>query len=124
MKLAECSEKKFRKTFEHWRVDQDFADPIYNYLVHGFSPGSFFEAVLANDFKRAVGSSHPANSVTAMKNLVGWMGDNMPHKAWGSWEAVREWVGTSDVERRELLEYRNLIYTEKEETWQALKGNV
>lgn len=124
MKLAECSKEKFYSTFENWRVDVEFAEPIFNYLVYGFSPGSFFSAVLANDFRKAVGSSHPSNTVTAMKALVGWIGDHAPHKSWGSWEAVKQWEAMPEAERRELLEYRNLIYTEKEETWQALKGNI
>lgn len=124
IRLAECSHRKFYATFETWRVDKDFADPIFNYLVHGWDPGSFFSAVMANDFRRAVQTSHPANTVTAMKALVGWMGDNMPIKAWGDYEKVREWQLTPPEVRREHLEFRNLIYTEKEETWQILKEHA
>jgi hypothetical protein len=124
MKLAECSRDKFRATFEHWRVDKDFADPIYNYLVYGWNPGSFFTAVLANDFRRAIQASHPANNVNSLKALVGWIGDHAPHKSWGSYEDVKAWEAMTDAERRELLEYRNLIYTEKEEMWKILKESA
>ena len=124
MQLAECSRDKFYATFELWRVDADFADPIYNYLVHAWNPGSFFTAILANDFRRAVQSSHPANTVTAMKALVGWMGDNMPHKAWGSYEDVRAWELMGVEERRELLVYRGLVYTPKEETFIMIKESA
>jgi hypothetical protein len=124
MKLAACSKDKFWATFEQWRVDEAFGEPIYNYLVHGWNPGSFFTAVLANDFRRAVGSSHPSNTVPAMKALVGWIGDNAPHKSWGSYEAVKAWETMPEAERRELLEFRNLIYTEKEETWKILKDSA
>lgn len=124
MKLAECSKKKFQATFEHWHVTSDYSDPIFNYLVYGWNPGSFFTAVLANDFRRAVQSSHPGNTIPALKNLSGWMGDHMPKKAWGSWEAVQAWEAMPEAERRELLEYRGLIYTAKEETWHTLKESA
>jgi hypothetical protein len=124
MKLAKCSQDKFQATFETWRVPDDYANPIFNYLVHGWNPGSFFTAVLANDFRRAVQTSHPANTIPALKALSGWMGDNMPHKAWGSYEDVKAWEAMTDDDRRELLEYRNLIYSEKEETWLILKESA
>jgi hypothetical protein len=49
MNLTAHSRNRILKTFELWRVPKDFADPMYNYLVHGYEPGSFFTAVLAND---------------------------------------------------------------------------
>ena len=121
MKISEHSRKKFYNTFDMWRVAPDFADPMYNYLIHAWNPGSFFTAVLANDFRRAVQCSHPANTVNAMKGLVGWVGDNMPVIAHGSHEAVRAWEMMPVVERRAILEAKGLIYTEKEETWLHLK---
>lgn len=124
MKLAECSHKKFWATFEHWRVDKDFADPIYNYLVHGWNPGSFFTALLANDFRRSVQTSHPANTVNAMKALVGWIGDHAPQISYGNYELVRAWETMPVADRRKQLEMRKLIYTEKEETWQILKESA
>jgi hypothetical protein len=71
-----------------------------------------------------VQSSHPANSIPALKSLVGWMGDNMPVNSWGSYELVRDWIGVSNEERRAQLEARNLIYTAKEETWLAIKESA
>ena len=54
MQLAPISEEKLRGTFNVWDVDDDYSRPMYDYLVHGFSPGSFFTSVLANDFMGAV----------------------------------------------------------------------
>lgn len=106
----------------YWQVDRDFGEPMYNYLVYGFSPGSFFTAVLANDFISAVARSHPANTMTALKKLTGWMRDCMPKEAWGNYHAVEEWTKLTWEERRTVLEANNLLYTEKQETWLAVKG--
>jgi hypothetical protein len=122
MKLSDYSRNKFRATFVHWSVPADFAEPFYNYLVHGFSPGSCFTAVLANDFMSAMSRSHPANTVEAFKALVGWMRDSMPEEAYGSYEKVKAWCGINPEQRRIILEHKNLIFTAKEETWLALKG--
>jgi len=121
MKLANVSKDKLEKSLKHWEVDKDYADPMINYLVHGFSPGSFFTSVLANDFVDAIGRSHPGNSVPALKNLVGWIVNDMPREAWGSYDVVADWLSMQDVERREILEDAGLIFTERQETWETLK---
>lgn len=120
MNLTEHSRNRILATFAQWRVDQDFADPIYNYLVHGFNPGSFFTSVLANDFVGAMSRSHPANTVQAMKSLVGWIQNYMPAGAWGSRDAVKSWAALDESFRRQILEEHNLIYSEREETWKVL----
>jgi hypothetical protein len=121
MKLANVSKDKLEKSLKHWEIDKDYADPMINYLVHGFSPGSFFTSVLANDFVDAIGRSHPGNSVPALKNLVGWIVNDMPREAWGSYDVVADWLSMQDVERREILEDAGLIFTERQETWETLK---
>lgn len=123
MNLSQYSKNIIMKTFQLWEVPKDFADPMYNYLVHGWAPGSCFTAVLANDFYRAMQSSHPANTIEAFKALVGWMTEHMPHEAFGSYEAVNAWSAKSADDRRSVLEHHELIYTAKEETWLAIKSD-
>lgn len=122
-RLNKYSKHKFDQSLKLWRVASDFGDPMYNYLVYGFSPGSFFTAVLANDFYDAMAHSHPVNSVTDLKALVGWMRDCMPKEAYGSYHLVEEWLKLTDQQRRTVLEKNNLIYTAKQETWLAVKGD-
>jgi hypothetical protein len=93
-----------------------------NYVVYGLEPGSCFTAVLANDFGAAMLSSHPSNSIEAFKALVGWMRSYLPPRAYGSYERVRAWLDLDADERRDILEHNQLIYTAREETWLALKG--
>jgi hypothetical protein len=123
MKLSPYSRNIILKTLHNWEVPKDFAEPMYNYLVYGWSPGSCFTAVLANDFYRAIQNSHPANTIEVFKALVGWMTDCMPHEAFGSYEAVNAWCYLKEDVRRAVLEKHELIYTEKEEFLLILKGS-
>ena len=122
MIITHYSRSRLYATFKEWEVPQDFADPMANYLVYGYEPGSCFTAVLANDFVGAIRSSHPSNSVEAFKALAGWLYSHVPPQAYGSYERVRAWLDLDADERRSILEHNRLIYTAQEETWLALKG--
>jgi len=125
MELALCSRNRMMDSFYDWEVPSEFADPIYCYLVHGWKPGSFFTAVLANDFVHAMGCSHPGNSFNALKSLANWIVNAMPKQAWGSYNAVNNWCdSTTDSQRREILERHCLIFSTKEEVWFILKNGV
>jgi hypothetical protein len=95
---------------------------MLNYLVYGYEPGSCFTAVLANDFFKAMASSHPSNTVEAFKNLTGWINKHFPPQAYGSYEDVHHWLDLSPVERREILERQGLIYSEAEEIIMTLEA--
>jgi hypothetical protein len=120
MNLTEHSDLKIQATFDQWEVDGEYSQVMYNYLVYGFYPGSFFTSILANDFVGAMNHSHPANTISALRRLVGWIQDYMPAMAWGSYDAVKAWVDLDSSGRRQILEEHKLIFTEKEETWRVL----
>ena len=122
MMITHYSRDRLYATFKQWDVPMDFADPMANYLVYGYEPGSCFTAVLANDFISAIRSSHPSNSVEAFKALAGWIYSHVPPEAYGSYDQVRAWCELGPASRRAVLERNRLIYTAKEETWLALKG--
>jgi hypothetical protein len=109
-------------TFAKWDVPKDFADSMYNYLVHGFSPGGFFTSVLANDFHSAIARSHPSNTINACKSLGGWILDCVPREAQGSYDAVSNWCSLPPEARRQILEECGLIYTEQQEIIMTLQG--
>ena len=122
MKLSKHSKNRLMATFQKWDVPGDFADPMYNYLVYGYEPGSCFTAVLANDFMQAMQSSHPVNTVEAFKALVGWIRDTMPIESYGSYLTVKHWLKLQEDDRRQVLENHRLVYTTKEEMWLILKN--
>lgn len=122
MELTKYSQNRLLNTFALHGVPKEYADPLYNYLVHGFEPGSFWRAVLANDFHRAIMSSHPQNTVPTLKNAVSWLNDTLEHGvAWGDYHAVEHWLKMTPEERRAVLETNRLVYTEKEEVILILK---
>jgi hypothetical protein len=122
MKLTKHSRNRLMESFHQWQVPKDFADPLYNSLVHGFEPGSCFTSVLANDFYNAIRRSHPANTVEAFKSLAGWIHDYVPRQAIGSYQAVENWTKMDQDARRAVLENFGLIYTKEEEVMLVLAG--
>lgn len=119
--ISKLSEDRLKASLRHWMVDWEYAQPMINYLVHGFNPGSFFTAVLANDFTRAMSHSHPSNTISALKNLGLWITNCMPPEAWGDYDRIDRWTnGWSPELRRRALEDSQLIYTAEEETWKVL----
>ena len=124
MKLTVYSHNRLLDIARRWDVVRDFADPMLNYLVYGYEPGSCFTAVLANDFFKAMASSHPSNTVEAFKNLTGWINKHFPPQAYGSYEAVHHWIAMGPEFRRSALERCHLIYTEQEEIMLTLKGEI
>ncbi len=121
MNITVYSRNRLYETFSKWDVPRDFADPMANYLVYGYEPGGFFTALLANDFLAAIQSSHPSNTVEALKCLVGWINDCMPPEAYSSYNRVSEWVRLPKDHRRVILEKYGLIYTEQEEIMLTLR---
>ena len=121
MNLTYHSKNKLMQTFATWDVPKDFAEPFYNYLVYGWSPGSCFSAMLANDFASAISRSHPSNTIEAYKALVGWIRDTVPEEAYGSYENVAKWTELNPEQRRIILEKDNLVFTSKEEVVKILK---
>ena len=122
MNLTSYSRNRLLDTFAKWNVPKDYADPMYNYLVHGYSPGGFFTSVLANDFHGAIARSHPANTIEALKHLGGWIMDCAPRECHGSYKAVSNWCYLQALARRQILEGCGLIYTEEREVWMSLEG--
>jgi hypothetical protein len=122
MKLTKFSRNRMMLSATRWTVTREYYDPLYNYLVHGFEPGSFWSAVLANDFMGAVQRSHPSNDIPSLKHAVGWIRDSFPLESYGSYEQIQAWIRLDPHTRRMVLEQYQLIYTEQEEIMLGLKG--
>ena len=123
MKLTPYSVNRFNSSFAEWNVEREFATPIFNYFVHGFEPGGFFTALLANDFVGAMTRSHPANTVESIKALCKWLiNQNLKGVAWGDYKTVDKWLDLDVAVRRAVLEQSGLIYPEDQEIWMTLKG--
>ena len=122
MNLTKFSRDRMMVTASRWTVPRDYFEPLYNYLVHGFEPGSFWSAVLANDFMQAVQHSHPSNDISALKNTVGWILNSFPEQSYGDHDRVILWQALEPIQRRQILESTDMIYSEQEEIMMALQG--
>lgn len=122
MKLSKHSKNKLLETLAQYEVPKEYADPVFNYLVHGYHPGGFWNAVFANDFMGAMARSHPANTIVALKKTVSWMMNHLINgTTHGSYEVVDAWLKKTPVERREVLEALGLVYSEQSEIVMILK---
>lgn len=121
MKLSNHSKERLINSFNQYGVHVDYHHPLYNYLVYGIEPGSFWTALLENNFVKAMLCSHIANSIAGLKSVASWIKFEMPPEAWGSCENVSAWHRKTMPERRTILESEQLIYTPEYETWLALK---
>lgn len=122
MNLTKLSRDRMMLSASQWSVPRDYFDPLYNYLVFGFLPGSFWSAVLANDFMRAIQHSHPGNDISSLKHAVGWIEDSFPPNSYGDYDSLQHWIRLEPMTRRLILEQCGLIYTEQEEIMRGLKG--
>ena len=122
MKLSVHSKNKILQTFAQYEIPKEYVDPIFNYLVHGFHPGGFWNAVFANDFMSAMARSHPANTIVALKKTVSWMTNHLINgTTHGSYQVVDQWLQKPVAERREILEALGLVYYEQSEIVMILK---
>jgi hypothetical protein len=106
-----------------YAIPEEYANAVCNYFVFGLYPGSFFEALFANDATKMLLHSHPGNSIEGLKHLVYWLHEtNTKGVIWGSYSTFGNWIKASDEFRRKELEKFKFIYTKEEEVWMTLKG--
>ena len=122
MQVTKYSRDRMMLSATRWTVPREYFDGLCNYLVYGFEPGSFWTAVLANDFMRAIQHSHSANTIEALKHTVGWIRDSFPPESYGDYNLVAAWIELDPHQRRLHLEAAHLIYTEQQEIMMALRG--
>lgn len=121
MNLSKHSKERLLDSFIRYGVGVEDHTPLYNYLVYGLEPGSFWTAVLENNFIEAMLCSHIANRIQTLKSMAQWINFEMPPEAWGNYDNVADWLKKPNQERRTILENKQLIYTPEYETWLALK---
>ena len=123
MNLSKLNRSRITLTASRWQVPRDYFDPLMNYLIHGFEPGSMWMGVLANDWRGAIQSSHPANTIDALKMATGWIHDTFPEQSFGSYAQIAAWMRLSAHDRRMILEGSGLLLTEQQEIMHTLKGS-
>lgn len=72
-------------------IPESTIQTIKGYLEHGFEPGHFVRAVLENNLRDAFACADIYNTY-AMKAIVMYLVNKVPHNAWGSKEAVNKYL--------------------------------
>ena len=94
-----------KKPYHDFNTDNNWLDEsLENYLMHGFEPGGFLTAVLANDLVMAVGRADSWNR-DRLPEIVSVVVYKMPNLSWGSYEAVKDWCKDKDDRRSHYVKH-------------------
>lgn len=75
----------------YYPVGESIIGSLERCLNYGIMPGGFLTACLQSDLKEAFARADHFNS-SNMKNIVGYLYNDIPSTAWGSPEAVNAWL--------------------------------
>lgn len=75
----------------YFPVREDLLGALECYLNQGIMPGGFMTAVLENNLSEAFGRADYENSEN-LRNIVGYIYNNVPSTAWGSKEKIGQWL--------------------------------
>ena len=89
-------------------------ETITSYLLRGWAPGSFVEAMIAKDYERALYCADTANRQMFWA-IAMWINESMPAESRGSYKTIEMW--RDDLGGRRSA-YRNEI--EKQAVWKKL----
>ncbi len=95
-------------------ITADAIDVLGNYVMFGFSPGSFYEEILIGDSDAAYKKAHEVirHQPEVIENLIQWINELFPEDCYGSreiveaWKAHDGWNGASD-ETKVLFKLRS-----------------
>ena len=94
--------------YHDWRIPNVSTEStMENYVMHGFPPGGFLTAVLADDYGRAHATADSWNS-RDLDNIMEAVAYACPEKASGSYEAVKDWCSDKDGRRSKYVTWAHL----------------
>lgn len=77
--------------FRHFRIPESMMGGLERYVTQGIRPGSFLQAVIANDLIDACGRADPEN-LANLPAFVAWLENEAPRGSYGSREAMEGWI--------------------------------
>ena len=99
----------------HYEVPEHTQLALENYIIRGYHPGSFLQAVLENNFVNTVCRADHLNQLYLV-DIAKWLVHESPSECWGSDQAVYNWIDDVDRIRSKYVEPR-----EKQRVWQLLQ---
>lgn len=80
-------------------IRPDILHALERYVKEHYPVGDFLTAVLANDLNDAFGRADEYNNHTLF-HIAAWVHNEVPRAAWGSRQAVKDWVQAQHPEKR------------------------
>ena len=100
--------------WSYYDVPQHTKESFEDYILRGYTPGSFMYSVLCNDLVGATSHADTENKKYLL-DIAKWMLHNAPALCWGSKQAVADWIEDKDRVRTEYYEFH-----EKKRVWEVL----
>jgi len=106
-KGKEMTDEEMQEFINSWDIHKqlvpaDTKKTIDNYVEHGYRPGHFVHAVLANDLMGAFGAAD-SNNTKYMRNIVSYVYNDIPSNCHGSYEIVEKWLQMHADEREKKV---------------------
>jgi hypothetical protein len=91
--------EKLARAFMRRGIPKHGALSLAGYVLHGWSPGGFLQAVLENDL---VVAAHHADATNRnhLYDYAAVLQNDVPHNCWGSRSAVIKWLDKGGLEGR------------------------
>lgn len=86
--------------FRDWYIPPQMMEGINDYLHYGYLPGSFLEAIFANDLVIACGQADDEN----LRNIpayAAFLYNDAPPQSWGSQKKVDAWIKFKQEQQKE-----------------------
>lgn len=77
-------------------IPENIKGAIDRYVEHRIGPGSFTRAVLENNLSMAIGKAD-RYSYANLSAIVRYVYNHIPSPAWGSKEAVKNWLDKEEL---------------------------
>lgn len=79
-------------------IEPRFRESIDLFVSHGYLPGNFLAAVMANDLKESIARADEA-ALANLPHIVAYLYNEVPASAWGSYATLAAWFGAIEARR-------------------------
>jgi hypothetical protein len=97
---------------------------LANYLLHGFTPGSFHRAVVENNLAAATRNTHQSNEWIWICGFMWFLQRYAPPESWGSTAKVKKWLRMTLEQRFEINYKKGLVMTDLEVTFKVVQDSA
>ena len=114
-KLIDFTQAELNLKYMGMEIPQHTCEAFEHYLIKGYKPGGFCEAILAKDYDRALTIADTGNRQMFWA-IAMWIKEYAPVECWGSYDIVDDWCDDTNGIRTKFVNEM-----EKKYIWSELK---